>query len=419
MNYRQCLAFLYNLQRLGIKLGLVNVESFLNYVGNPQHSFPSIHIAGTNGKGSVCAMLESVLNHSGYKTGLYTSPHLVSFRERVRISGREMETDFITEFVNRHRDRIARQQLTFFEATTALAFLYFQQKKVDIAVIETGLGGRLDATNTILPEAAGITGIGMEHTDILGKTLRKIAFEKAGIIKPGKPTVVGKVSRQVGIQLKEICKSRGSKFVHVPERSAWRSISLGLTGSIFSARIGQNSFQNLQVNLAGRHQIDNAIFALNMLEVLKERGWKAPDSAVRRGLQSVNWPARFQIYRKKPLVILDAAHNPPGVRVLLQTFADLLPSRKVTFLFGVMEDKDYADMLKTMSGRAKRFIFVRPNIDRAAGIDKLSKAAGRLGLDYSTAKSVRQAYRSLITKSSASDVICITGSHYTIGEFLS
>ncbi|MCI0531096.1 MAG: bifunctional folylpolyglutamate synthase/dihydrofolate synthase, partial [candidate division Zixibacteria bacterium] len=202
MNYRQCLAFLYNLQRLGIKLGLVNVESFLNYVGNPQHSFPSIHIAGTNGKGSVCAMLESVLNHSGYKTGLYTSPHLVSFRERVRISGREMETDFITEFVNRHRDRIARQQLTFFEATTALAFLYFQQKKVDIAVIETGLGGRLDATNTILPEAAGITGIGMEHTDILGKTLRKIAFEKAGIIKPGKPTVVGKVSRQVGIQLK-------------------------------------------------------------------------------------------------------------------------------------------------------------------------------------------------------------------------
>jgi len=419
MNYRQCLAFLYDLQRLGIKLGLVNVETFLNYVGNPQHSFPSIHIAGTNGKGSVCAMLESVLNRSGYKTGLYTSPHLVGFRERVKISGSEIETDFITEFVNQHKSRIVRQQLTFFEATTALAFLYFKQMKVDLAVIETGLGGRLDATNTILPEAAGITGIGLEHTDILGKTLHKIAFEKAGIIKAGRPTVVGRVNRKVGLQMKAICKRRGSKFIHVPERSAWKSVFLGLTGSRFSARIGKYSFQNMQVNLAGRHQIDNAVFALNLLEVLKERGWKVPDSAVRQGLKSVNWPARFQIYEKKPLVILDAAHNPPGARVLMQTFGDLLPYRKVTFLFGVMEDKDYVDMLKTMSGRARRFVFTRPNTDRAAGVDKLSRAARRLGLNFTTAERVKDAYKRIIAKSSGDDVICITGSHYTIGEFLS
>src|SRR3990172_6739230 len=419
MNYRQCLGYLYSLQKFGIKLGLSNSARLLNYLGNPHLRYPTVHIAGTNGKGSVCAILESILCAGGLRTGLYTSPHLVSFSERVRISRKEIEPEFIAEFVNYLRPRIDRDQYTFFEVTTALALLYFAEQKVDFAVIETGLGGRLDSTNLVQPEVAGITNIALEHTDILGKTLRKIAFEKGGIIKKGVSTVTGVVNKEVKRFLRQVCQKKDSRFIAVQDTSNWKIEKLSLGGCQFSARVENQKYSQLFVNLAGRHQVTNAVFALNVAEELRLKSWKLSQAAVRKGLKSVFWPARFQVWRKKPLVILDAAHNPSGLEILVQALADLLPERKVNFVFGVMSDKDYSSMLKLLAPLAKEMTFVQPQGERAARLSDLSRVAKKLKMNCSTADSVQEGYRQVLKSSAREDIICVTGSHYTLGEVLS
>jgi dihydrofolate synthase/folylpolyglutamate synthase len=419
MTYRQCLNYLFDLQKFGIKLGLVNTARLLNYLGNPHFKYPTVHIAGTNGKGSVCAMLEAIISSAGYRTGLYTSPHLVSFTERVRIGRKEVEPEFITEFVNQLKPRIERDEYTFFEVTTALAFLYFAWEKVDLAVIETGLGGRLDATNLVQPEVVGITNISLEHTDILGRTLRKIAYEKGGIIKTGVPTVIGPVDGVVKKTLAEICRKRNSKNRFVLDTSQWEIEKLALEGSKFSAKVEGKKYSNLQLNLAGRYQVLNATFALNIIEELKKKGWRLPDGVVRRGLQSIFWPARFQTWRRKPLVILDAAHNPSGVQTLIRAFQDLLPGKKVNFLFGVMGDKDYSQMLRLIAQIAGKATLVSPKIERAAEIAQLIEIADKLGLKYSTAASVKSGFGQMLKECGKNEVLCVTGSHYVIGELLS
>jgi len=419
MTYRQCLNYLFDLQKFGIKLGLVNTARLLNYLGNPHFKYPTVHIAGTNGKGSVCAILEAIMSSAGYRTGLYTSPHLASFTERVRIGRKEIEPEFITEFVSQLKPRIERDEYTFFEVTTALAFLYFAQQKIDLAVIETGLGGRLDATNLVQPEVVGITSISLEHTDILGKTLRKIAFEKGGIIKAEVPTVIGPMGGVAKKTLAEICRKKNSKNRFMPDASKWKIEKLSLEGSKFSAKIGRRTYSALQLNLAGRHQVLNATFALNIIEKLKKKGWSLPDGAVRRGLQSVFWPARFQIWRRKPLVILDAAHNPSGVRTLIQAFRDLLTGKKVNFLFGVMGDKDYLQMLRRLAPVAEKIIFVSPKTERATPVSQLVEISNKLGLEYGTAVSVKSGFGQMLKECGKNEVLCVTGSHYVIGELLS
>jgi len=419
MTYRQCLNYLFDLQKFGIKLGLVNTARLLNYLGNPHFKYPTVHIAGTNGKGSVCAMLEAIMSAAGYRTGLYTSPHLVSFTERVRIERKEIEPEFIAEFVNQLKPRIDRDEYTFFEVTTALVFLYFAQEKIDFAIIETGLGGRLDATNLVQPEVVGISNISWEHTDILGKTLRKIAFEKGGIIKAGVPTVIGPMEEAAKKTLAEICKKRNSRNRFVTDASKWKIEGLALGRSKFSAKVGGKKYSNLQLNLAGRHQVLNAIFALNIIEELKKKGWRLPDGEVRRGLQSIFWPARFQIWKRRPLVILDAAHNPSGVQTLIQAFQDLLPGRKVNFLFGVMGDKDYLQMLRLLAPSVMRITLVSPKTERAVPVSQLVEIANELGLKYGTAASVKSGFRQALKECGEDEVLCVTGSHYVIGELLS
>jgi len=417
MNYRQCLNYLFDLQKFGIKLGLVNTTRLLNYLGNPHLKYPTLHIAGTNGKGSACAMLGSIISAAGYRTGLYTSPHLVSFTERVRIGRKEIEPEFITEFVNRLKPRIDRDNYTFFEATSALAFLYFAYQKVDFAVIETGLGGRLDATNLVQPEVVGITNISLEHTDILGKTLRKIAYEKGGIIKEGVPTVIGPMEAAANKTLIEICRKKSSETISLATSSKWKIDGLALEGSKFSAKIGRRTYSALQLNLAGRHQVTNAVFALNVVEELK-KSWRLSDGAVRRGLQSVYWPARFQIWRRKPLVILDAAHNPSGVQILVQAFQDLLPGKKVNFLFGVMGDKDYSQMLRVLAQIAEKITLVSPKSERAAPVSQLLEIADRLRMKCGIAASVKSGFGQMLKVGGKDEVLCVTGSHHVIGELL-
>lgn len=419
MNYRQCLSYLFGLQKFGIKLGLVNTARLLNYLGNPHFKYPTIHIAGTNGKGSVCAMLEAIISSADYRTGLYTSPHLANLTERVRIGRKEIEPEFITEFVNQLKPRLDRDNCTFFEVTTALAFLYFAQERIDFAVIETGLGGRLDATNLVQPEVVGITNISLEHTDILGKTSRKIAFEKGGIIKAGVSTVIGPMDGVAKNTLAEICRKKNSKNRFVPDASKWKIERLSLEGSKFSAKVAGKTYSNLQLNLAGRHQVTNAVFALHIVEELKEKGWKLSEAAFRKGLKSVFWPARFQVWRREPLVVLDAAHNPSGIETLVQTLRDLLPGRKVNFLFGVMGDKDYFEMLRLLVPLAKKITLVSPKTERAVPVFQLAGIINKLGLKYGTAASVKSGFGQMLKECGEDEVLCVTGSHYVIGELLS
>jgi dihydrofolate synthase/folylpolyglutamate synthase len=419
MNYRQCVNYLYNLQKFGIKLGLANTEKLLNCLGNPHFKYPSVHIAGTNGKGSVCAMLESILCQQGLKTGLYTSPHLVSFTERIRICRREIEPEFITGFVNHLKNRIDRDKYTFFEVTTALAFIYFAEIKVGFAVIETGLGGRLDSTNVIRPEVAAITSIALEHTDILGKSLNKIAYEKGGIAKAGVATVVGMSNPGITKYLETLCKKRDSEFVAVENNSGWQIKEMSMDGSLFTATVGGKKYGNLRTNLAGRHQVKNAVFALNVVELLRKKGWNISDRAAKSGLKQVFWPCRFEVWRENPLVILDAAHNPSGIQTLVETFKDLLPDKKINFVFGVMADKNYKEMLRLLSSITKSMILVQPQGERSASLAELSAIADELKVNHTTFKSVRRGYRRALRLSTKNDVICVTGSHYTLGELLS
>jgi dihydrofolate synthase / folylpolyglutamate synthase len=418
MNYPQTLSYIYNLERFGVKLGLKNITTFLESLGNPHLGFPSIHIAGTNGKGSTAAILESLLCCAGYKTGLYTSPHLVDFRERIRICGRQIDQKSVVQFVNRYKNEIDRNKYTFFEVITALAFDYFSKEKIDIAVLETGLGGRLDATNVVMPEVSIITNIGLEHTDILGKTVSQITFEKGGIIKKDVPVISGVPNKEAMKVLKDICNKRGASLLDVNKISKWKIKDMDLRGTCFDLRTYSNQYKDLKINLIGEHQVRNAAVAICAAELLSQKGWKISKQDIYEGPKKVNWRARFEVFRKNPLVILDVAHNPEGISVLVDTFSCLFKNRKIIFVFGVLDDKDYEKMLKKLSEKAKLLILTEPNYYRAQKLEKLEKEANRLKMQYKSISKVKDACLYAFKTASKKDILCITGSHFTVGEFL-
>jgi dihydrofolate synthase/folylpolyglutamate synthase len=435
MNYEETLAYLFDLERFGIKLDLSNITSFMNRLGNPHLKFLSIHIAGSNGKGSVAAMLQSILSFSGYRTGLYTSPHLVDFRERIRIGDELIDKDFIVDFVNDLKEEIDKKGYTFFEVTTALAFSYFAKNKVDITVLETGMGGRLDATNIVTPLISIITNISLEHTEHLGASLPQIAFEKAGIIKTEVPTITAVDKPEVLQVIKNVCGERKSPLLVINIDSSTSDEKLSplpmgerdrVRGNlkIHKLSIDQTGFdfgpyKNLKLNLAGRYQVTNAGLAIFAIEKLKEMGWKIKTKAVKNGLKDVNWRGRLEIFRKNPLTLLDVAHNPAGTKALVDALDELFPQKKIIFIFGVMADKDYSSVLKQICRKAKFIVLTKPDYKRAADPELLEKVLTNENRPYEILPQVKQAYVFALKNANSEDVICITGSHFTVGEFLS
>ncbi|KPK77027.1 MAG: hypothetical protein AMJ89_03160 [candidate division Zixibacteria bacterium SM23_73] len=415
MNYEETLSYLYNLERFGIKLDLSNTISLINRLGNPHLKFPCIHIAGSNGKGSVAAMLQSILCATGYRTGLYTSPHLVDYRERIRIGDELIEKNFILNFVDDLKEEISKNGYTFFEVTTALAFSYFADKKVDIAVLETGMGGRLDSTNIVTPLFSIITDISLEHTNHLGTTLPQIAFEKAGIIKNGVPTITSVEDQGVFQVIKNVCAQRKSTLYIGFENSDVKIHRLSLDQTVFD--FGQ--YKNLKLNLGGRHQVTNACLAISAIEKLKEMGWKIGSKAVRGALKSVNWRGRLEIFRETPLTLLDVAHNPAGTKALVDALDEFFPKKEIIFIFGVMADKDYPSMLKEICRKTKSIVLTKPNYKRAADPELLEKVVIKQNKPYEIVPEVKQAHILALKNAKSDDVICITGSHFTVGEFLS
>jgi dihydrofolate synthase/folylpolyglutamate synthase len=271
MNYNEVLDYLYGMEKFGIKLGLENVSKFLSKLGHPQDSFDSIHIAGTNGKGSTVAIMETILSAAGYRVGAYTSPHLVDFRERIRINGRFIDKKYVTDFVGDNLKNIEKLNLTYFEVVTAMAFAYFSDEKIDIGLIETGLGGRLDATNVINPKVTVITNVATEHTKWLGFKIREIAKEKAGIVKPGVPVVTAAVNMDARRVIRQTCSERKSKLISVFDETQWIIKEITRDSTEMDIFTRSNKYYNLRLQLPGRHQLENAVAGLIALELLEEQ----------------------------------------------------------------------------------------------------------------------------------------------------
>lgn len=360
------------------RLGLGRTRELLSRLGDPQKKLRFIHVAGTNGKGSTCAMLASVLQKAGYKTALYTSPYICRFNERMQINGREIP-DFrlaeLTERVMPIAESMADHPSQF-ELVTAIAMQYFSEENCDIVVLEVGLGGALDSTNAIdCPECAVITTIGLEHTEYLGSTLREIAAAKAGIIKPGCDVVCYRNVPEVESVFEQSCLEKNARLVKADFDSI-RPLSHSLAGQSFAWR----NYACLQLPLLGMHQLRNAAVVLQTLDVLRGKGWAISDDAIVSGLAATKWPVRFEVLREAPPVIIDGAHNPECAEALAANLREYLAGQKCVFLMGVLADKDYRQMLKALIPYADSFFCVTPPSPRALAADALAKVVREMGV---------------------------------------
>ncbi|MGH8003650.1 MAG: bifunctional folylpolyglutamate synthase/dihydrofolate synthase, partial [Limisphaerales bacterium] len=408
--------YLFDLELFGIKLGLENIHALSDFLDNPQNRYPVVHIAGTNGKGSTAAILESILLAAGYRVGLYTSPHLVRFNERVRVNREEVSDVFIADFIGRIRPEIEKHKATFFEATTALAFQYFAEQKVDIAVIETGLGGRLDATNVVTPVLSIITGIDKDHTDRLGKSFSKIAFEKAGIIKPERPVVVGNLKGSAYRVIAETAGKQGSPLAVAAERAPLKMVKSDWSGNRFRVSEDFSPTGELFLNLAGRYQGENFSVALAAVEHLRQRGFTIPPAACEAGARTVFWPARLEMISKEPPVVLDVAHNAAAAARLSGSLRRLWPG-KVVFLLGLLGDKDYHRFLLALKSLAKYFYFVRPDSKRALEPKILADAVGE-SVPHEVIDNPADALWKAYALLGPDELLAVTGSHYVVGKVL-
>lgn len=404
---------MYGLRRFGIKLGLATIRNILKNLGNPQNNFQSIHVAGTNGKGSVASVLASILKAAGYKVGLYTSPHLIHFNERISINNQHITNDdVVLAYEAVKRVHYGQREPTFFEFATAMALFEFSRQKVDWAVIETGMGGRLDATNMIKPALSIITNISLEHRDYLGNTLAQIAGEKAGIIKPRTPVVTAVKQPAARAVIKKVAQKKSAPLYCFGKEFRVRRLK---TGGLSYYGI-ESVWHKLQPALAGDHQIDNSALALASVEILNQNKTAILPHHIKDGLANTRWPGRLEVVSKEPLIILDGAHNLIAARNLGRYLKENLANRKLTLVIGILDDKPYASMLKSLLCACDRVILTRARIDRALDPEILYTIAAPLVADAAVMSDVDHAVTHAVKSARRNEAICIAGSLYVVGE---
>lgn len=428
MTYQQTLDFLYSklpmFTRIGaaaIKKDLHNTLAMCEALGNPQNKFKSIHVAGTNGKGSTSHMLAAILQKAGYKTGLYTSPHLKDFRERIRINGKMVSKAFVKDFVKNQRTLIKEIEPSFFEVTVAMAFDFFAQEKVDVAIIEVGLGGRLDSTNIITPELSVITNISLDHTNILGNTLPKIAFEKAGIIKKNIPVVIGErhpetedvFVTKATVENALINFAEDNVTVDNLEKNA------NYLSADFSFKNGEK-LTNLKSDLTGGYQAKNIKTVLASVNEINKIGFNISWDAVKEALKNVKnitgLQGRWQTLSKNPLVICDTGHNKAGITEVLQNI-NQTPHQNLHFVIGMVNDKDISGVLALLPKNAT-YYFCQPNLERALNAEQLNNQAKNYGLIGKTYQSVQQAFIAAKANAKPNDLVFVGGSTFVVAEVL-
>lgn len=410
----RCLNHLFGLRRFGIRLGLATIRRMLAQLGDPQRRYPTVHIAGTNGKGSVAAGIASVLQQSGYRVGLYTSPHLVRFNERIQVDGRPIGDGEILDLYRRVRRTLSAldREPTFFEFATAMAFDAFARGGVEWAVIETGMGGRMDATNVIVPCLSVITNVSLEHREYLGPTITRIAFEKAGIIKRRRPVVTGiRQPSALGV-LEEIASRRSA-----PVYRSGRDFAVRKTGDgVFAYRGIRRRLNDLRTALAGEHQLENAALVLAACELLMPRAPRITERSLREGLAATRWPGRLEVVRERPLVLLDGAHNLDASRALARHVKERYAGRPVTLVVGILDDKPYRAMLRRLAPLAARVIATQAATPRALPAEKIAAAASRFSLRVEMRSTVTQALEQALRTAPEQGVVLVAGSLYVVGE---
>jgi dihydrofolate synthase/folylpolyglutamate synthase len=410
-SYQETLDYIFNLRGGEIDLRLDRVERALALFGHPERRYPAFHIAGTNGKGSTAAMLHRILTAAGYRAALYTSPHVVSFTERIRVGDEEISQNEVVELAGIIKLRTAEEgvRLTFFEFVTVMGLIYFARNAVNVAVVEVGLGGRLDATNVVTPLVSLITTISKDHEAYLGSDLLSIAGEKGGIIKAGVPLVAGRFEPEITELFQATARAKGSPAYFLGrDFSVAPGAGAGFDYSGLSWRL-----KNLALALRGIHQRNNAAVALGALEITRTH-FPVSEAAVREGLSKVFWPGRFEVILDRPVVILDGAHNGDGVKTLAAEVRNFLGARKAKVLFAAMADKDWPLMLGELSTVASEIVLTRVAMERSA--DPVKMAGAVHGIPVAVAPNAPEAARRLIEASGPDDAILVAGSLYLLGE---
>ncbi len=416
MTYSSAVAYLYRLQHHGIKLGLETIMALTAHLGMPQNRYRTLHIAGTNGKGSTAAMAAAMLQAAGYRVGLYTSPHLIDFRERIRVNGEMIPESRVAQLTDQLQALSQPEQSpTFFEYTTAMAFQHFADTAVDVAVLEVGLGGRFDATNVVTPMACAITTIALDHQAYLGSTLSSIAFEKAGIIKPGVPVVLGRLEDDAWRTIEQVARERQAPVFRIGEHFHTE----GEEPQQFSYRgVGIHN-DGLTCVLAGRHQLDNAACALALLEAAAPQGIVITSEAVRTGLQAVSWAGRLEVVDRRPTILLDGAHNPAAATALADflTGADRLhPSRPVVLVLGMMRDKDHRGFVEPLRSLVDEVVLTQADLPRSATAQELQSSLGDLLSHPHVIPSLSGAMALARQLATSDGLVCVTGSLMLVGE---
>lgn len=431
MDYSATLAYLYEqlpmFQRIGsvaFKKDLTNTLALCEAVGNPHHQLRCLHIAGTNGKGTVTHSLSALLHAHGYKVGLYTSPHYKDFRERIKIDGQYISEQAVIDFVERIRPFSEAIQPSFFELTVVMALDYFVQQQVDVAVIEVGLGGRLDSTNIIFPEMCVITNISYDHTQMLGDTLAAIAFEKAGIIKHDIPVVIGETHSETAAVFRQIAQERYAPIMFADAYLESRRFCTHLHGSRLDVydQAGKLWLPDLQTDLAGSYQEKNIITILAGVLQLRQLGWALQDDLIRRALSqvcsSMNMVGRWQVLRDaEPMVVADSAHNEGGLRYAMQQLLDEAKDGQLHLVIGTVNDKDVRKMLSLMPHKAI-YYFCKAGIPRGLAADELRRIGAALGLTGESYNSVQNAYHAALRAAKPKDVVYVGGSIFVVAEVL-
>lgn len=416
MPYQESLAYLYSLQSLGIKLGLANIRRLLKLLGNPHHQLKTVLIGGTNGKGSTAAMLAKMLQAGGYKVGLYTSPHLDDFRERIKIADSPISEAEVAELTARIRRALAPGSalipVTFFEAVTALAYLHFHEQGADIAVLEVGMGGRLDATNMTRPLLSIITNVARDHCQHLGNRLEQILAEKLEIVGPGQTLISGITSRRLTPLVTGHCRDRRARLFSIN-----KDFSYLVTGRQKMNYQGLSiSIDGLELALAGEHQMSNAALAVAGAELLIEHGFDLRPEHFRAGLAQVQWPGRLELIPTKPLVILDIAHNPAGARALAKALRKEYKWNSLVIVLGIMADKDWPGVIRPLLPLADKIITARPQLPRACPAEELAGYVRQRGVKAEVIPPVDQAVRQALEQAGADGLVLVTGSIFTVSE---
>ena len=429
MNYAEALEFLYNqlpmYHRIGgaaYKADIHNTVALCNLLQNPHNRFKTIHVAGTNGKGSTSHLLASILQEAGFKTGLYTSPHYKDFRERIKINGKMIPEEAVIRFIEDWKEDFMKIGLSFFEMTVGLAFDYFRNEKVDFAVIEVGLGGRLDSTNIIHPEISVITNIGMDHTQFLGDTLEKIAFEKAGIIKPKTPVVIGETQDEVKRVFIEIAETKKSTIVFADKH--FQVVEGGMcSAGVKNLEIFHNKDKFLEVPkfpLNGTYQLKNIVTVIQSIQILRQQGILISDANLINGIENVfkntGLQGRWQILSHNPLAICDSGHNVDGIREVVRNL-ELLKPEKLHFVLGMVNDKDIEGILKLLPQEAI-YYFCKAGIPRGLDAANLANQALVIGLNGKAFSSVKEAYKSALLSCLKDEVVFVGGSIFVVAEVL-